>query len=108
MQTKILNELGMIENENIQHDEVEEKHVADIVDSSALNIKLSNPSLVNMLKPYSNDYIEMIIMQCMSKESTTSGISHELIDTVESIYLIVSMLLVLFIVDIIFRMKIKL
>ena len=105
MQMKILNELGMIQQEEPQ--EAPEENQIEVQQpqmmSDSLNINISNPFLVNMFRPYSNEYIEMIIMKCVSEKNNDT--SQELIDTVETIYLMVSILLVLVIIDIVFKMK---
>jgi hypothetical protein len=109
MQTKILNELGMLQplEEHGVEEEPEQMPQRQLVQQTAssdsLNITLSKPFLVNMLRPYSNEYIEMIIMKCMSEQNNST--SQDLIDTVETIYLMVSILLVLVIIDIVFKMK---
>lgn len=106
MQMKILNELGMLPQEEPQ-EVVEERQIEtqqpQMGTDSSLNINISNPFLVNMFRPYSNEYIEMIIMKCVSEKNNDT--SQELIDTVETIYLMVSILLVLVIIDIVFKMK---
>jgi len=104
MQTKILGDLGMLEPE--PEPEVMELDVP-VVDQStnSLNITLSNPNLVSMFRPYSNEYIEMVLMKCLSEKN--NGVNQDLIDTVDTIYLIVTILLVLVIIDIIFKMKQK-
>ena len=53
-QTKILNELGLLNEETIPHEpelEVSRKETFD----NSLNIRITNSQLMNMLKPYSND-----------------------------------------------------
>ena len=59
---------------------------------------------MNMLKPYSNDYIEMIIMKCLT-EPTANTMSSEVLDTIETIYMMVSILLVLVLVDIMLKFQ---
>lgn len=112
MQMKILNELGMLQQEEPQEEvqevqEVQERQIEvqqpQIGTESSLNINITNPFLVNMFRPYSNEYIEMIIMKCVSEKNNDT--SQELIDTVETIYLMVSILLVLVVIDIVFKMK---
>ena len=106
MQMKILNELGMLQQEEPQ-EVAEERQIEvqqpQIGTDNSLNINISNPFLVNMFRPYSNEYIEMIIMKCVSEKNNDTR--QELIDTVETIYLMVSILLVLVIIDIVFKMK---
>ena len=107
MQTKILNELGMIQHNSIEEEEEQEKPIEHnmIVRQNSLNINLTNPDLINMFKPYSNDYIEMMIIKCLSDNTKGNDVSQDLVDLVENIYLMVSLLLVLVIIDIIFKFK---
>ena len=102
-QSKILSELGMIENFEVQP-EIEESKEIQVYDSNSLNINLKNKNLINMLKPYSNEYIETILLNCINNNNQ-SGISHELVDTIETIYMMVALILLLFIIDILFKLR---
>lgn len=100
-QSKILTELGMIEN----HLDIEEPNKQiEIQNMDSLNINLKNPELVNMLKPYSNDYIETIILNCINKKDN-SILPKEIIDTIETMYMMISFILLLIIVDVLFKIK---
>jgi len=101
-QSKILSELGMIEQE--VQPEIEEPKQIQVYNSNSLNINLKNKELVNMLKPYSNDYIETILLNCI-KNNNQIGITEELIETINTIYIIVSFILLLCVIDILFKIK---
>ena len=102
VQSKILGELGMIQME--PEPEVIEKTIEYMQNKDSLNISITNPQLLNMLKPYSNQYIELIILQCMSNQSSNK-MSDEMINTIETIYIMVSIILVLLLIDVVFKMK---
>ena len=57
-----------------------------------------------MLKPYSNEYIETILLGCI-KNQQKSGITMELVDTIETMYIMVSLILFLLVIDLLFKMK---
>ena len=101
-QSKILSELGMIEND-VQPD-IEEPKQIQIYESNSLNINLKNKELVTMLKPYSNDYIETILLGCI-KNNQQSGITQEVIESIETIYMMVVLILLLCVIDILFKIK---
>ena len=107
-QSKILSELGMIPsaNENNYEDqEVEEsKQIVEIHDSNSLNINLKNSELVNLLKPYSNEYIESILLKYING-SQQNDLTKELVDTIETMYLMISLILLLLVIDLLFKMK---
>ena len=104
-QSKILSELGMIPS-TIENDfEVEEsRQIVKIHDTNSLNINLKNNELVNMLKPYSNEYIESILLRCING-SQQNGLTKELVDTIETMYLMISLILLLLVIDLLFKMK---
>ena len=106
-QSKILSELGMIPQIKDEYEvqEVEEpKNQIQINDPNSLNIHLKNIDLVNMLKPYSNDYIETILLGCI-KSKQQNGLSQELVDTIETMYVMISIILFLLVIDILFKMR---
>ena len=101
IQNKILQELGMIET-------YEEPIQQDIQESNTLQLTLTNKDLIEFFKPYSNDYIEAFIFHCMSKpkqENNTTMLSPELFETIENIYLVVCLIMVLVIIDILLRLR---
>ena len=109
MQTKILKELGMLnddpeyEQPKTEVKEPQTKEIETFVNqpTNSLSLNITNPQLMSLFKPYSNEYIEMMILKCVSQNNNGS----ELHDLVESVYLMVSMLLVLVIIDIAFHFK---
>lgn len=105
-QSKILSELGMIPQNDIEYEvqEVEEPKQIEIHNPNSLNINLKNIELVNMLKPYSNDYIETILLGCIKNQQQT-GITKELVDTIETMYMMISLILLLLVIDLLFKMK---
>ena len=106
-QSKILSELGMIPQIKDEYEvqQVEEpKNQIQINDPNSLNIHLKNIDLVNMLKPYSNDYIETILLGCI-KSKQQNGLSQELVDTIETMYVMISIILFLLVIDILFKMR---
>ena len=103
-QSKILNELGLLNEENIHQEPEIEMHKKETFDNS-LNIRVTNHQLMNMLKPYSNDYIEMIILKCLTEPSANNSISSDVIDTIETMYMMVSILLVLVLLDIMLKFQ---
>ena len=104
-QSKILSELGMIPQIKDEYEvqEVEEPK-NQIINPNSLNINLKNDELVSMLKPYSNDYIETILLGCI-KNKQQNGLSQELVDTIETMYIMISLILLLLVVDLLFKMK---
>jgi len=104
-QTKILTELGMIPQNDIEYEVQDQKpKEIEIHNTNSLNINLKNSELVNMLKPYSNDYIETILLGCI-KNQQQNGITKELVDTIETMYMMISLILLLLVIDLLFKMK---
>lgn len=104
-QAKILTELGMMEREHdYETQEIEESKQVVVNKPNSLNINFTNTELINYLKPYSNDYIERIFLNCIQNKENT-GITTELIDTIETMYLMISLLLLLFMIDIVFKIR---
>ena len=60
---------------------------------------------MNMLKPYSNDYIEMIILKCLTEPHSDNAMSSDVIDTIETMYMMISILLVLVLLDIMLKFQ---
>ena len=102
-QTKILAELGMIPQNDIEYEEQKPKEIV-VNDPNSLNIHFKNRELVNMLKPYSNDYIETILLGCI-KNQQQNGLTKELLDTIETMYMMISLILLLLVVDLLFKIK---
>ena len=105
-QSKILSDLGMMEPMNSQHETEDQISINNEIpnDSYSLNLSLNNKELVNMLKPYSNDYIEMILLNCIRNKKDT-GVTKDVIDTIESIYMMITLILFLIVIEILFKLK---
>ena len=104
-QSKILSELGMIQGNEIEVQE-EPKLIETFKEENlnSLNLNLKNSELVNMLKPYSNDYIETILLGCI-KNQKQSIMTKELVDTIETMYMMLSLILLLLVIDLVFKIK---
>ena len=103
--SKILSELGMIPQIKDEYEVQEaEEPKNEINNPNSLNINLKNEELVSMLKPYSNDYIETILLGCI-KNKQQNGLSQELVDTIETMYIMISFILLLLVIDLLFKMK---
>lgn len=103
-QSKILAELGLIPSNEYEVQEVEEPNQIEIQNPNSLNINIKNQNLVNMLKPYSNDYIETILISCLNNQHQ-NGLTKEMIETIETMYMMISLILLLVVIDMIFKMK---
>ena len=94
----------MIPENEYEVQEAEEPKQIEIHNPNSLNINLNNIELVNMLKPYSNDYIETILLSCI-KNQKQNGISKELFETIETMYVMISLILLLLVIDVLFKLK---
>ena len=105
-QSKILSELGMVPEIEKEYTmkEVEEHPKQSEIHRNSLNLILKNNQLVNILKPYSNDYIETILLSCIQNQQT-NGLTKELVDTIETMYIMISLILFVLVIDILFKIK---
>lgn len=100
MQNKILQELGMIES----FDEPDYQPVAKPI-KTGLTVEFKSKELIDFFRPYSNDYIEQYILTCMQSNNSNYGLTSNTLETIENIYMIVTIIMLLVIIDIALHMK---
>ena len=98
MHNTILSDLGMIETkQSVPYKEPDQKK------DSTRNVSITNSNLKDILKPYSDDYVEMMIYNALNKSDNT--INSDLTETIDNIYMLVILLLILVSIDIILRFR---
>ena len=106
-QSKILSELGMIEHQNYEIPiETEQTQPLQVLNKNSLNLTIQRKELVEFFKPYSNEYIENIIYDCINNKKQ-NGLTQDLIDTIETMYIMLSLILFLMVIDILFKIKLN-
>ena len=100
MQNSILSDLGMIETakQNVSNQEPDKEK------DTHRNINIKNNNLKDVFKPYSDDYVEMMIYNALNKSDNT--INSDLLETIDNIYMLVIILLILVSIDVILRFRI--
>lgn len=103
VQSSILSDLGMI-NEDEQVYQNEPKQIVKKTESKEKKFNFQNSELVETFKPYSDDYIEMMIYNSLNKSN--NNIDPSLVDTIDNIYMLVILILILVSIDVILRFRI--